>query len=195
MINNMVKETTSSLIVESEKDMILTCTISDETEDRDGDIIKVGGWEFSNYLNNPIVLKFHDSRHEPIGKCLELTITKNSLRATWQAAPTQEGESIFKLYRDGFMSAYSVGFRPIKYRAIDENDPWAEWFGPFIFEEQELLEFSTVTIPANPNALNDKNFLSLAKDAGILGKVKEGSTIAGLLKTYSSKYFEIKRNS
>jgi hypothetical protein len=57
----------------------------------------------------------------------------------------------------GFLSATSVGFMPTKYAFVD--DPERRWGIDFL--EQELLEFSCVPVPANPEALID------AKAAGI----------------------------
>ncbi len=53
---------------------------------------------------------------------------------------------IYQLYLGGFMNAVSVGFMP------DER-VWSDEQGGIKFLTQELLEFSTVPVPANPNAL------------------------------------------
>ena len=36
-------------------------TISKEVEDRDGDILRAGGVDFTNYEKNPVFLGFHNS--------------------------------------------------------------------------------------------------------------------------------------
>ena len=55
----------------------------------------------------------------------------------------------FQLYAEGFLHAVSVGFRPLDWR-------WAageERADGIDFQRQELLEFSCVPVPANPEAL------------------------------------------
>jgi hypothetical protein len=53
------------------------------------------------------------------------------------------------MYRDGFLKATSVGFQPLKYAFTD--DPQRRFGIDFL--EQELIEFSLVTVPANAEAL------------------------------------------
>lgn len=75
-------------------------------------------------------------------------------------------DTIYRLYQGGFLRAVSVGFDPKKVRLLDisNEDDMAEtlelgleptngWFAPLVYEKQDLLELSSVTIPANPNAL------------------------------------------
>jgi phage head maturation protease len=53
------------------------------------------------------------------------------------------------MLKTGFLSATSVGFIPLKYNFVD--DPQRRFGIDFL--EQELLEFSIVTVPANAEAL------------------------------------------
>jgi len=53
---------------------------------------------------------------------------------------------LYQMYKGGFMSAVSVGFMP------DER-VWSEEQGGIRFLSQEMLEFSAVPVPANPEAL------------------------------------------
>jgi hypothetical protein len=61
--------------------------------------------------------------------------------------PTLQANEISK-----FMNATSVGFMPTEEpkRILDENNSWS---GGYEFTNQELLELSTVAIPANEEAL------------------------------------------
>ena len=43
-------------------------TGSDETIDRDGEIIKVDGWQLANYKKNPVILWGHNHSIPAIGK-------------------------------------------------------------------------------------------------------------------------------
>ena len=41
-------------------------TISKEVEDRDGDILRASGCDFTNYMKNPVFLSFHNSRESHV---------------------------------------------------------------------------------------------------------------------------------
>jgi phage head maturation protease len=68
----------------------------------------------------------------------------------------------------GYLKATSVGFMPLKYTF--SKDPAREYGIDFL--EQELLEFSIVTIPANPDALIDPGQAS-GKSAAALRRQRD----------------------
>ena len=55
----------------------ITLIASDESIDRDGDIISAKGWELKNYLKNPIFLWVHQYSIVPLSRCLKIFSTKN----------------------------------------------------------------------------------------------------------------------
>ena len=128
--------------------------ISTAAEDRYGDVITVSGWDLKMYKQNPVVLFGHVSSVPPIGKAIKTWKDGDALRSIAQFMPADLSafaDSIFRMYLEGYLRAVSVGFRPIKYeRILDEegNPTYA-----YKFLKQELLEFSAVPIPANPEAL------------------------------------------
>lgn len=128
--------------------------ISTACIDRMGDIIEVPGWDLKNYKTNPVVLFGHMSSIPPIGKAIKVWKDADALRAIAEFIPqdiSAFAHSIFRMYEEKFLHAVSVGFRPLKWeRLVDEegNETWS-----FRFKKQELLEFSAVPIPANPEAL------------------------------------------
>jgi phage head maturation protease len=70
---------------------------------------------------------------------------------------TERAEEVWQLFKGGFLNAFSVGFIPLKGHRptpddIKKNPDLAE--ARFIYDEWELLEFSPVTVPANPEALS-----------------------------------------
>jgi len=135
----------------------LSFTGSDETPDRDDDVISVDGWELDNYLKNPVFMWAHDYKQPPIGKAVEVKKEDRKLRFNIKFADKDTypfANTIFKLYRGGFMKATSVGFIPHKTepRLDEEGNPIARGRN---FLSQELLELSAVPIPCNPNALVD----------------------------------------
>lgn len=119
--------------------------ISSETVDRAGDVIRLSGWDFSNYLNNPIVLLQHD-HSQIVGKASKLWVEDGFVKASVEFAPTTLGQDTEKLVRGGFLSAASVGFMPVEY-APRKDSRGLE------FTKQELHEFSFVSVPCNQDAL------------------------------------------
>jgi HK97 family phage prohead protease len=124
----------------------MTFCISDETKDRDGDVIALKGWQLDNYRRNPVVLWAHDRSQLPVGKSLAVYESGGRLMSLDQFSEDHElGCSVKKLYRGGYLNAVSVGFM------VREARPRKE--GGFDILSQELLEHSAVPIPSNPNAL------------------------------------------
>lgn len=128
--------------------------ISTETSDRYGDIVRVDGMDATNFSKNPVVLYGHASRAFPVGKNLWLKKIvlpngTNGILAKTKFANIPEGETVFKLWQDGFLNAASIGFSPIEYEKILQD---GEFVG-YDFKKWELLEYSIVPIPANPDAL------------------------------------------
>jgi HK97 family phage prohead protease len=138
----------------------LRFTISTGTVDREQDRIALAGWDLANYLRNPVVLWGHNAERLPIGRAFDLRIEDAALKASIEFIPndTPEGgpfaEAVYRLAKTGFIAATSVGFRPIKWEYTRDQGRGADdWFPGIDFEQQELVELSIVTVPANPEAL------------------------------------------
>lgn len=139
------------------EERILRFIGSTETRDRDGDVLAVDGWELANYLKNPVFLWAHDYSIPPIGKAINVTVRNKQL--LFDIEFPEEGvyplaDTVYKLYRGGFLSATSVGF------IGKDGMPIATGTH---FTRQELLELSAVPVPSNPTALQQakaKGFIS-----------------------------------
>ena len=153
-------------------------TISKEVVDRDGDILRAGGVDFTNYMKNPVFLSFHNSREFPLGKVTKFWVEGDSVKAVvyfptieeLSTNPEQASEKAklvdftYHCYKTGMLNAVSVGFIPLE---------WIESENGFDILKWELLEFSAVAVPANQDAIaeavksfgNDfaKNFVSVEK--------------------------------
>lgn len=128
----------------------ITATISTDSVDRMGDVIEQDGWDLTAYKRNPVVLWSHDYSIPPIGKAVDLRVVGGRLKATTQFADTQLGRDVFGLYRGGFMSTFSVGFRPLDWKPIKDSDGKTKGMR---FMRSELLEYSAVPVPANAEAV------------------------------------------
>lgn len=140
----------------------LRFTISTSCIDRAKDTIDQGGWDLVAYRQNPVVLWMHDKESLPIGRCCDIGLEGGALRATVEFVRAdmpvvgEMAEAVMLLCQEGFLSATSVGFRPLEYDVSEDPARGAEdWFPGFDFKRQELTEFSIVTVPCNPEALID----------------------------------------
>lgn len=130
----------------------LDFTISTASVDRYGDTIAVDGWKLTNFRKNPVVLWMHDNSMLPVGKAGNVRVEDGKLKARVEFTPAglvKYNDIVFEMLKSGYLSATSVGFMPLKYNFVD--DPSRRYGVDFL--EQELLEFSIVTVPANPEAL------------------------------------------
>ena len=138
-------------------------TISKEVVDRDGDILRASGVDFSNYMKNPVFLSFHNSREFPLGKVTKFWVEGNEVKAivyfpTLEELSTDPNNAsekaklvdfTYHCYKTGMLNAVSVGFIPKDWVEIMENGMWV---GNDI-TKWELLEFSAVAVPANQDAI------------------------------------------
>lgn len=126
----------------------LVVKISTSTPDRSGDIVNPAGVILDNYLKNPVVALMHDYRGLPIAKAENITITDDSIYAD-VVFPDENvnpiSDTVLRLYKGGFMNAWSIGFAPVE--AEDRPE------GGRVFKKWELWEFSAVLVPDNPEAL------------------------------------------
>ena len=123
--------------------------ISTGTEDRDGDTINPKGWILDEFLKNPVVLFGHRHDLPPIARAVKLKASEKGLEALTLFPPkgiSPVSDTVFDLNRLGFIRSWSVGFDPVKFSMIED--------GGLAFEEQRLLEYSSVPVPANIDAVN-----------------------------------------
>jgi hypothetical protein len=153
---------------------------SDETTDRSGDIVDLNGWKLENYQKNPVVLWAHDSCRPPVGKTRAVRVNQREKRLEFDVYfPTMEEistdksnpsdhakfvDTIYNLYKGGYLAAVSVGFKSLS------ASPTGEGYG-LRFSGQELLELSLVPVPANANAL------AVIKSMGVETKPEKGDTM------------------
>jgi HK97 family phage prohead protease/HK97 family phage major capsid protein len=113
--------------------------------DRHGDIVPASVWEkgIKNYLNNPVILAYHN-HSAPIGRMTEHTVDEKGLLV--KARISSAAGDVYNLVKDGVLTAFSIGFRIVdaEYNSALEL---------FVVKELELHEISVVSVPANQNTL------------------------------------------
>lgn len=123
--------------------------ISTGVEDRDGDIINPKGWILDEFLKNPVVLFGHRHDLPPIARAVKLRAGEDGLETLTMFPPkgiSQVSDTVFDLNRLGYLRSWSVGFDPVEFNIRED--------GGINFIEQKLLEYSSVPVPANPDAVN-----------------------------------------
>jgi HK97 family phage prohead protease len=128
--------------------------VSTEAVDRVGDVIKAKGWQLDNYKKTGAPVLFsHDYSQPPIGKAIEIEVQRKGLWAiTRFHEKTQQSRDLAMLAREGDMKSWSVGFNPIDKPEMRKDTDGN--FAGYIFKTQELLEYSLVAVPANPEAIS-----------------------------------------
>ena len=153
-----------------EEQRTVIATISTGIVDRDNEVLDPKGVELENFAKNPVVPWSHDTWSPPIGKAQWVKKGRKRITAKVKFALTERAEEVWQLFKGGFLKAFSVGYMPKKGHRpepdeIKANPDLAE--ARYIYDKWELLEFSPVTVPANPEALatavKNKN-ISLSKE-------------------------------
>jgi len=124
--------------------------ISTDAIDRQGEIVDQDGWDFSNFLKNPVVLDTHryESIDDIVGKVVGMPRRKdNGWVVDMEFADTPKGKLAKDLVAKGFINTVSVGFRSIQRRPEGKMTRHVK---------MELLEVSLVAVPANPEAVRVK---------------------------------------
>jgi HK97 family phage prohead protease len=133
--------------------MTITHYISTSTPDRYGEIMKPDGCDYSGYRKNPVVFFGHRSRDLPVAKNEKIIIENSGVLAVTKFDTSDFAREIFRLNKEGFLNSWSIGFVPKKFsnQKLKLNDNEQNYL---CIEEWELLEYSSVPIPANPDAVN-----------------------------------------
>jgi len=126
--------------------------ITTKNPDRVGDVVEAGGADMANYLKHPVVVANHSYRIEDIiGRAISLSVTEDGIFARTKYRDTPLGRDAFNLAAEG-LGAWSIGFRPIKFAAMKDEKGYTKGFH---FTKWELLEYSQVAVPMNPDAVQN----------------------------------------
>lgn len=124
-------------------------TITTGDPDRERDVISPDGWKLDAYLKNPVVLWAHDYRTPPVAVARTMERVAGGLSSVAEfvdPAVYPFAGTVEALVRMLALRAASVGFRPLVWNFNEERRG-------VDFAEQELLEYSIVPVPANPQCL------------------------------------------
>jgi hypothetical protein len=134
--------------------------ISTPTPDRSDDVVDPLGVMLDNYRKNPVCFYDHgfSGITQPIGKCedadgnLAMVVTKEGIEATCYFADSYEANQIYELVKGGFLRSASINMTPLDAEVRSDGGAGRSRPG-LLIKEWELLEFSVVAIPDNPEAV------------------------------------------
>lgn len=161
-----VYESTGSGVVKQVdlKKRKMTMRGTDETQDRDGDIVMTNGGDLENYRKNPVFLWAHDYRSVPLARAEKVIKHRDPVHMEFHLIYPTLGlhpfaDMILELYNEGIINASSIGFIPIKWDLIQQEgerkpNEMQHW-NPRTYTKWELLELSGCPVPCNPNALQN----------------------------------------
>ena len=132
----------------------ITAIGSKQINDRDNDIVDIGGMDLKNYKKNNIFLWSHrgsDTPENVLGTAKKVWKDGKNLMFKLEFLEMEinpRAEMVYRMYKAGALKSFSIGFSP-NWNEASYN----EKRGGFDFPQSELLEISAVSVPANPAAL------------------------------------------
>jgi hypothetical protein len=130
--------------------------------------------------------------------CLEVALSAapgcRSVRRFAEPETYEFADTVFRLVRDGFINAGSVGFAPIEWKFVNSK----ERPGGIEFIRQSLIEFSIVPVPANSSALVDGRSYrgrgaaddQIRELGGIIGRMARAARLRNALLPRRTTYAE-----
>jgi len=150
----------ASLEMDTVEDRSVNFTISTDAVDRYNSTIAPEGWQLDNFQRNPVVLWAHDDSIPAIGRAEETRIDGVNVRSRAIFADRDThplADTVFRLIKAGFINGASVGWIPLEWKFIETKE---RGFG-IDYTQQELLEWSVVNIPANPECLKEARSIGI----------------------------------
>jgi len=143
------------------------------------------------FMANPVMLAGHQHRlltgHSPvIGSFRDLRIEDTQVSVAGQFAQdvTELAAEYAGLYRSKHQRAFSVGFIPLKWEFVDQEEPSeSKPRRVLTHTEIELLEISAVAVPANRYALMRSKALQTELLQGLRGQETDFEPLAKRLET------------
>ena len=144
---------------EASDDVTITAVASTPDPDRMDDVV-APSWKLDDFRRSPVIMHANDYEGPVVGKAVEIDLVGDTLmmRVKFDEHESNPlGQRLANQYREGFMSAFSVGFAPGKVtprsQLPKDHPAYSEKSAGSYMTENSLLEVSAVSIPANPHAL------------------------------------------
>lgn len=191
-LQSKVMETKTLTIDSEEKEFdrskrSITHWISKKSVDRGRDIVLPEGIKTNNYKKNPIVL-FNHHPFYPIAHNGWLKTKDDGKLAFTEFSTTPFADDIFQLNVEKVLNGWSIGFIPNKWD-FDEKSKTTT------FTDIELLEYSSVSLPMNQDAVTEG--LKMVKSdvvKNILSEARENFEIKSIVNSLKDEIKSLKEN-
>ena len=147
------KSYTATVIKAPESDpsrRIYRWTISTAVRDRDRDTLDPNGWELADFKKGGVIPFAHDYHALPVAKPLSVFMQDGKLISDADFTDTADiypfADMVARMVEKDILKCASVGFNPMEY-VYNEAENGMD------FKRQQLLEWSIVPVPSNPDAL------------------------------------------
>lgn len=143
--------------------------------DRMGDVVDQGTWRLAAWRKNPVILYEHAPPVVGRGSArVDREAGQLQIKVEWDIGEHNPiGTLAGHQHLNGFRSAGSVGFMPgkaISRLDLPDDDPrkaskdTPRWRAGHVFSHNELLEFSSVAVPANRDAVHLSSYATATED-------------------------------
>jgi len=177
--------------LEEERAIIHWITTSDL--DRDNDVIDPKGMDDSEYEQTKTVLFNHNSFY-PIGKSGWRKKKEEGVLAKSYFSKTPFANDVYTWHKEGVINAWSVSFMPLlkNGRIAEDAIEYDEKKNLRKFLKWKLLEYSSVPIPANPQAIDmAKSMTKSLEGTQLIDIASVRLDVEAQLKEYASAISEI----
>lgn len=161
---------------DEESDGPLRFIVATEGKKADGLDLRMDGLDLDRFRANPVVMYGHDywgREALPIGRAENLEIVDGQLLAdTIFDLDDEFAAKVDRKYRGGFLNAVSVGF---DIRAIDPETG--------VVDEWEMIEYSAVPVPLDPDAVVESGRARAVAMATALTEIRAGKVLSTKNKT------------
>lgn len=161
--------------------------VATEGKKADGLDLRMNGLNLDRFRANPVVMYGHDywgRESLPIGRAENIEIDGPNLMADTVFDPDDEfAQRVEGKYRGGFLNAVSVGF---DIRGIDPETG--------VVEEWEMIEYSAVPVPLDPDAVVESGRARALALATAFAETREGKVLSSKNKTLVTEAIETLQN-
>jgi HK97 family phage prohead protease len=102
--------TTSNVTTIDDEERSFSTIMSTGNEDREGEVVVMGGMDTKEYDKNPVLCWGHIYSTPPVGKAMEVVAIENGLAGKFKMASTPFANDLWTLVKDGMLNAVSIGF-------------------------------------------------------------------------------------
>ena len=140
---------------------------------RDGLDLRIEGVDVSNFERNPVFLWAHNYSMPPLGKVTKIRRLKNRIEM-WVVFDQKDefAVEIERKYRDGFLTAVSIGWIILEFERAAEEDE-----ARYVVLRSDLLDLSAVPVPGDPDALLPKREIVAMRSLAKQRKLEASTTL------------------